>query len=558
MPKSLKKFLAVFLLFFLSFSLLSSALPSLIFAADVPVTDTFCKFADAITGGVQGTWYEPGPCAFHNKVFNPNNPSEIFGERYTYAQVNWIAWSLFWLGVNTILHIFNVVLQVVHVTLTDASQTSPPLAQNFLPASVSSSLMSNSSSVSLPVALSHIYAVQPISGIKSVLQTLDKFSLASVVHAQGYGYSSLNGIQSIWAASRNLAYLLMVILLIAAGFMIMFRVKISAQAAVSLQVMIPKIIITLLAITFSYALAGFIIDLVYLLLGIIIFTLHYANVPDGHSLIPNPAGSLYFFSSPHIFLIFLAIFVYTLEIVFTAVGGNVMSTVLFGFIVFIIFAFLTFRIFFMLVKAYLLLIFQIIIGPWIILMGLLPNSSPNGSSVGLIPWLKSVAASASTFLVVPVMLIFVLTFWTPQAADIAVTPLIIQIINAAGAIVANTGLLANLMGGINGISNISSLPALPLFAMSGGLLQLFLGYALLSLIPKMAQIVQDAFKQPAFKYGTAFGEALGPAAIVTRPAGVVAGNAARQVGGDIGRAIGSRLHIDQGTPASSQIQPVER
>ncbi|KKU62561.1 MAG: hypothetical protein UX86_C0046G0001, partial [Candidatus Amesbacteria bacterium GW2011_GWC1_47_15] len=39
---------------------------------------------------------------------------------------------------------------------------------------------------------------------------------------------------------------------------------------------------------------------------------------------------------------------------------------------------------------------------------------------------------------------------------------------------------------------------------------LAIGYAILALMPKAADMVRDAIKAPAFKYGTALGEGLGP------------------------------------------------
>ena len=47
--------------------------------------------------------------------------------------------------------------------------------------------------------------------------------------------------------------------------MIMFRSKVG-QAAITVQQAIPSILIALLAVTFSYAIAGFLIDLMYLMM----------------------------------------------------------------------------------------------------------------------------------------------------------------------------------------------------------------------------------------------------------------------------------------------------
>ena len=71
----------------------------------------------------------------------------------------------------------------------------------------------------------------------------------------------------------------MVIILIAAGFMIMFRVKINPQTVVSLQTMIPKLVITLLLVTFSYAIAGLVIDMIYVF---ILCLYHYSTLLESY------------------------------------------------------------------------------------------------------------------------------------------------------------------------------------------------------------------------------------------------------------------------------------
>jgi hypothetical protein len=41
-----------------------------------------------------GTWYDQSFPEWSQKVFDTSNPQDIFGERYTYAQVNWIVNSI--------------------------------------------------------------------------------------------------------------------------------------------------------------------------------------------------------------------------------------------------------------------------------------------------------------------------------------------------------------------------------------------------------------------------------------------------------------------------------
>jgi hypothetical protein len=54
------------------------------------------------------------------------------------------------------------------------------------------------------------------------------------------------------------------------GFMIMFRQKLGSQTAVTAQQAIPGIVVALIVVTFSYAIAGFLIDLMYLLMYLMI------------------------------------------------------------------------------------------------------------------------------------------------------------------------------------------------------------------------------------------------------------------------------------------------
>lgn len=67
----------------------------------------------------------------------------------------------------------------------------------------------------------------------------------------------------IWTKSRNIAYLFFVVIFVAIGFMIMFRSKLNPQTVINIQLALPKIVISLIMVTFSYALSGLIVDVVY-------------------------------------------------------------------------------------------------------------------------------------------------------------------------------------------------------------------------------------------------------------------------------------------------------
>ncbi|KKP77585.1 MAG: hypothetical protein UR73_C0017G0005 [candidate division WS6 bacterium GW2011_GWF1_35_23] len=76
------------------------------------------------------------------------------------------------------------------------------------------------------------------------------------------GYQELmdSGISNIWAKFRDLAYLFFVVVMIVIGFMIMFRSKLGGQTLVSLGNTIPNVIVGLILVTFSFAIAGLVID----------------------------------------------------------------------------------------------------------------------------------------------------------------------------------------------------------------------------------------------------------------------------------------------------------
>ncbi len=74
-------------------------------------------------------------------------------------------------------------------------------------------------------------------------------------------FGSSGAIVEFWRWSRNIAYLMFVLILVAAGFMIMFRHKIGGQMAVTIFNTLPRVVFALVGVTFSFAIVGFIIDL---------------------------------------------------------------------------------------------------------------------------------------------------------------------------------------------------------------------------------------------------------------------------------------------------------
>lgn len=125
------------------------------------------------------------------------------------------------------------------------------------------------------------YANAPASGTEWAYNGLQNAGLTTKTYAQGVGFAGLRPITPIWKAFRDIAYMILVLAMVSVGFLIMFRYKIDAQTVISIENALPRFVITLLVITFSYPIAGFLIDVMYICMGLAM-TL----------LIPHITGSL--------------------------------------------------------------------------------------------------------------------------------------------------------------------------------------------------------------------------------------------------------------------------
>lgn len=110
----------------------------------------------------------------------------------------------------------------------------------------------------------------PASSQTYLADVLDSMHVVPKAQAQGLGFASLDPILDTWKVFRNIAYLFFVIIFLVIGFMIMFRHKIKGQTVVTAQQAIPSVIIALVMVTFSYAIAGLLIDLMYVLMYLLI------------------------------------------------------------------------------------------------------------------------------------------------------------------------------------------------------------------------------------------------------------------------------------------------
>lgn len=111
--------------------------------------------------------------------------------------------------------------------------------------------------------------------------------------AEGIGFAALAPFKEIWLLFRNLIFLILVIVIIAIGFMIMFRMKINPQTVISVENALPKIVISMILITFSYAIAGFLIDLMYIMIGFVIILMSSTSFSGSSQIVTTDKVNLF-------------------------------------------------------------------------------------------------------------------------------------------------------------------------------------------------------------------------------------------------------------------------
>lgn len=98
-------------------------------------------------------------------------------------------------------------------------------------------------------------------------------SLYAAEFKSGYDELIDSGIVTLWNRVLNISYVLFVVVMIGAGFMIMFRHKIGGQMMVTLGNVLPGVVLALILATFSFAIAGILIDIGGMLTSMVIFIL---------------------------------------------------------------------------------------------------------------------------------------------------------------------------------------------------------------------------------------------------------------------------------------------
>lgn len=322
---------------------------------------------------------------------------------------------------------------------------------------------------------------RPASSIDYLAYMGNKLSLpglATPAYAAqgGFGFTALTPVLTLWTISRNLAYLAFAIIFIVVGVLIMLRVKIDPKTAASIQSALPKIIFALIIVTFSYAIAGFLIDIMSISIGLIVGLMKTSGLTDPATAvetnIQNRDTIFHFFLGPVLWGTIGGAAEAVGSITDQLLGKNPISGAL-GFaagglawlIIAIAVAWALFRTWLTLLGAYVNITLGIIFAPLRLMLDAIPGQDQFGA------WVRDLLANLLSFPVV-ITLMFI-------AAALATSKDI------------STGFVPPLIGGGDQAA-----------------IQALVGLGILLTIPKVVEIMREIFKAPAFKYGTAWSEAI--------------------------------------------------
>lgn len=263
-------------------------------------------------------------------------------------------------------------------------------------------------------AIAMLYQNQP-SGREYLADILDNIGIPTVTksYAQGTGYTAMSPFLPIWKAFRNFAYSLYIIMFVVVGIMIMLRTKVNAQTVITIQSALPNLLITLILITFSYAIVGFMIDLMYFLIYFVVYLISSTGIISGPTqaidrLLSYSAWSVVFEGRNSI----ISAAALALGEVISGIGsgalevaGTILSMVSpMYLIVAVAFAIAMLKLMFNLLKSYVMLIVQTITAPIQILFNAMPGSKAFGE------WLKKTASYLIPFPVAAAMFILAAVF----------------------------------------------------------------------------------------------------------------------------------------------------
>lgn len=225
----------------------------------------------------------------------------------------------------------------------------------------------------------------------------------------GAGFCSVSPLTSIWERMRNVVYLIFTMIFVLIGLGVMLRLHIDPRTVMSLENQIPKIIVGILLVTFSLAIAGFLIDIMYVaiyLIGRILETAAGSAIPDpgfastygGIATSSSPMDATQYFNGDVVGGVANAMSSVIASNIHTGVeilGVDILQAgaQMVLFLIFLLaFWIAILRVWISLLMAYIMILLDIIFAPFWFLAGLLP-----GGSLGVGAWFRDILANLAVF-----------------------------------------------------------------------------------------------------------------------------------------------------------------
>lgn len=307
--------------------------------------------------------------------------------------------------------------------------------------------------------------------------------------AENTGYFSLTPILDLWVASRNLAYIIFTIVMVVSGLFVIFGAKIDPKTTASLQNALPKMVWALLLITFSYAIAGFLVDIMYVSIALVLTVMR--SIPgqankEAYEMVQLTAlqygGTIFsFFSTMNIFgfqgtivgtvsgaIVQIAEAVANIPVVTWALGGGISQAII---SMAIVSAF--FQTWLALLTAFTNIILSIIFSPFQLLLEAIPGQNQFSG------WVKGMLANILAFPAVFMMIFLAQALVKSNYASTA---------SQTSSVQANY--FAPPLIGATNAESVGALLAMGIFLS----------------IPKVVSMLQEILKAPTFKFGSAWQE----------------------------------------------------
>ncbi len=111
-----------------------------------------------------------------------------------------------------------------------------------------------------------MYNTPPTSSVYYLAKVGNQFGVVpETAYAQviGSGEGIIKPVERLWAVTRNMAYLIFVIIFMVVGLMVMFRRKLNPQTVITVQQALPTLVVGLVLVYFSYFIAALCVDVAF-------------------------------------------------------------------------------------------------------------------------------------------------------------------------------------------------------------------------------------------------------------------------------------------------------